>query len=78
MPSIASQCYFSKKKKVPERRSGLHPSEKELPERRSGAVRHKNTPGFIRYASDAQPVFRGTPVCRRGHLGVPRNFHLSL
>jgi hypothetical protein len=30
------------------------------------------------YTSDAQPVFRGTPVCRRGHLGVPRNFHLSL
>jgi hypothetical protein len=29
------------KKKVPERRSGLHPSEKELPERRSGAFRHK-------------------------------------
>jgi hypothetical protein len=28
--------------------------------------------------SDAQPVSRGTPVCRRGHLGVPRNFHLSL
>jgi hypothetical protein len=32
-------------KKSPERRSGLHPSEKELPERRSGAFRHKNTPG---------------------------------
>jgi hypothetical protein len=32
------------KKKVPERRSGLCPSEKELPERRSGAFRHKNTP----------------------------------
>jgi hypothetical protein len=32
------------KKKVPERRSGLRPSEKELPERRSGAFRHKNTP----------------------------------
>jgi hypothetical protein len=31
-------------KKVPERRSGLRPSEKELPERRSGAFRHKNTP----------------------------------
>jgi hypothetical protein len=30
-------------KKVPERRSGLRPSEKELPERRSGAFRHKNT-----------------------------------
>jgi hypothetical protein len=30
------------------------------------------------YSSDAQPVFRGTPVCRREHLGVPRNFHLSL
>jgi hypothetical protein len=29
------------KKKVLERRSGLHPSEKELPERRSGAFRHK-------------------------------------
>jgi hypothetical protein len=35
-------------KKVPERRSGLHPSEKELPERRSGAFSHKkNTPAFI-------------------------------
>jgi hypothetical protein len=32
------------KKKIPERRSGLRPSEKELPERRSGALRHKNTP----------------------------------
>jgi hypothetical protein len=32
------------KKKVPERRSSLRPSEKELPERRSGAFRHKNTP----------------------------------
>jgi hypothetical protein len=31
-------------KKVPERRSGLRPSEIELPERRSGAFRHKNTP----------------------------------
>jgi hypothetical protein len=29
------------KKKVPERRSWLHPSEEELPERRSGAFRHK-------------------------------------
>jgi hypothetical protein len=29
------------KKKVPERRSGLRPSEKELPERLSGAFRHK-------------------------------------
>jgi hypothetical protein len=34
------------KKKVPERRSGLRPSEKELPERRFGAFRHKNTPGI--------------------------------
>jgi hypothetical protein len=33
------------KKKVPEGRSGLRPSEKELPERRSDAFRHKNTPG---------------------------------
>jgi hypothetical protein len=32
-------------KKVPERRSGLRPSEKELPERRSGTFSHKNTPG---------------------------------
>jgi hypothetical protein len=32
------------KKKVPERHSGLRPSEKELQERRSGAFRHKNTP----------------------------------
>jgi hypothetical protein len=32
----------------------------------------------LEYASDAQPVFRVTPVCRRGHRGVPRNFHLSL
>jgi hypothetical protein len=32
------------KKKVPERRSGLRPSEKELLERRSGVFRHKNTP----------------------------------
>jgi hypothetical protein len=32
------------KKKVPERRSGLRPSQKELPERLSGAFRHKNTP----------------------------------
>jgi hypothetical protein len=32
------------KNKVPERRSGLRPSEKALPERRSGAFRHKNTP----------------------------------
>jgi hypothetical protein len=38
---------WQEKKKVPERRSGLLPSEKELPERRSGAFRHKNTPGFI-------------------------------
>jgi carbohydrate-binding DOMON domain-containing protein len=30
------------------------------------------------YTTDVQPVFRGTPVCRRGHLRVPRNFHLSL
>jgi hypothetical protein len=30
------------------------------------------------YGSDAQPVVRGTTVCRRGHLGVPRNFRLSL
>jgi hypothetical protein len=37
-----------KKKKVPERRSGLRPSEKELPERRSGAFRHKNTSGSNR------------------------------
>jgi hypothetical protein len=36
------------RKKVPERRSGLRPSEKELPERRSGAFRHKNTPGLFR------------------------------
>jgi hypothetical protein len=35
------------KEKVPERRSGLRPSEKELPERRSGEFRHKNTPGFM-------------------------------
>jgi hypothetical protein len=34
------------KKEVPERRSGLRPSEKELPERSSGAFRHKNTPGY--------------------------------
>jgi hypothetical protein len=34
------------KKEVPERRSGLRPSEKELPEWRSGAFRHKNTPGY--------------------------------
>jgi hypothetical protein len=34
-------------KKVPERRSGLRPSEKELPERRSGAFHHKNTPLFF-------------------------------
>jgi hypothetical protein len=34
---------MAEKKKVPERRSGLRPSEKELPERRSGAFRHKNT-----------------------------------
>jgi hypothetical protein len=35
------------KKKVPERRSSLRPSEKELPERRSGAFRHKNTPVYF-------------------------------
>jgi hypothetical protein len=35
------------KKKVPESRSGLSPSEKELPERRSGAFRHKNVPGYV-------------------------------
>jgi hypothetical protein len=35
------------KKKVPERCSGLRPSEKELPERRSGAFRHKNTPAIM-------------------------------
>jgi hypothetical protein len=34
-------------KMVPERCSGLRPSEKELLERRSGAFRHKNTPAFI-------------------------------
>jgi hypothetical protein len=32
------------RKELPERRSGLRPSEKELSERRSGAFRHKNTP----------------------------------
>jgi hypothetical protein len=32
--------------KVPERRSGLRPSEKELMKRRSGAFRHKNTPVY--------------------------------
>jgi hypothetical protein len=35
---------MAEKKKVPERRSVLRPSEKELPERRSGAFRHKNAP----------------------------------
>jgi hypothetical protein len=35
------------KKKVPERRSGLRPSETELLERRSGAFLHKNTPDFM-------------------------------
>jgi hypothetical protein len=38
-----------RKKNVPERRSGLRPSEKELPERRSGAFRHKNTPVYKYY-----------------------------
>jgi hypothetical protein len=45
-------------KKVPERRSGLRPSEKELPERRSGAFRHKNTPAFIRIFVLFGPSFR--------------------
>jgi hypothetical protein len=34
-------------KKVPERYSGLCPSDKELQEQRSSVFRHKNTPGFI-------------------------------
>jgi hypothetical protein len=33
-------------KKVPERRSGLCPSEKELLERHSGGFLHKNTPEY--------------------------------
>jgi hypothetical protein len=33
---------MSGKEKVPERRTGLRPSEKELPEHRSGAFCHKN------------------------------------
>jgi hypothetical protein len=33
----------ARKKEVPERRSGLRPSDKEHPKRRSGAFRHKNT-----------------------------------
>jgi hypothetical protein len=37
--------YMCQGKNVPERRSGLRPSEKELPKLRSGTVRHKNTPG---------------------------------
>jgi hypothetical protein len=32
-------------KKIPERRSGLRPSEEEPPQRRSGAFHHKTTPG---------------------------------
>jgi hypothetical protein len=31
-------------KKVLERRSGMHPSEKELPEQCTGMFHHKNTP----------------------------------
>jgi hypothetical protein len=33
-------------KKVPERHSGLRPSEKELLERCSGEFRHKNIPAY--------------------------------
>jgi hypothetical protein len=33
-------------KNVPERRTGLRPSEKEHPERSSSAFRHKNTPQY--------------------------------
>jgi hypothetical protein len=39
--------YIDARKKVPERRCGLRPSEKERPERRTGAFRHKNTPCFL-------------------------------
>jgi hypothetical protein len=35
----------ARKKRVPERRSGLRPSEKELPEQSSGEFCHKNTAG---------------------------------
>jgi hypothetical protein len=36
-----------KKKRVPERLSGLRPPEKEFPERHSGAFHHKNTLGYM-------------------------------
>jgi hypothetical protein len=39
-------CYIAAWKKVPERCSSLHLSEKELPELLAGAFRHKNTPGY--------------------------------
>jgi hypothetical protein len=43
-------------RRVPERRSGLHPVEKELMERHSGTFFHKNTLVF-KYTSSYKSFF---------------------